>query len=156
MGGRDGGRGAIQDFTDRAGQGLELERFLDEDGFVLLHVLLQHAVLRVAGHEDLADAREPAGEPVGQFAPAHAGHDQVRDQHLDLRPVDLREAERRHAVLGLDDAIALAFEGRGHGPPDAFLVLGQQHQFVPALRARRGGVRGRVRPASRRRPAGRS
>ena len=117
---------------ERAGR----DRLLEKGDARVEDAVLEDGVVGVAGHEEHLHLRPQRREALGELPPAHAGHHDVGQQQVDLRPVLLADEQRLAAVRRLEHDVAVA-------PKDA-----SARRRAPGRRPRRAGSSRCPRPDS--------
>src|SRR5581483_6157119 len=96
-------QGLGQQPADRAPELVGQVRLLQER--LVSPGLPAHDVAGIAGREEHLEGRPACDEPVGEVAAVHAGHDDVRDEHVDRAVVALGKRQRLFAVRRGEDAV---------------------------------------------------
>ncbi|MFO0674138.1 MAG: hypothetical protein U0235_31750 [Polyangiaceae bacterium] len=86
---------------------------------------------RVAGDVEDGEATRAAPQMVGELATAaHARHDDVRHDELDLLGVPLEELDGGLRTIGLEHGVAMPTERASGGATNGGLVLHEEQRSV--------------------------
>src|SRR5690606_20970732 len=132
--GRLRGHPRVQHLADLAREPFRAERLLDEGDVGVEHASLRDRVPGVAGHEEHAQAGAQRRELLGQLAPVHLRHDQVRDEQVERARLPRRQRQGLASVLRGDHALPLADQDPLCESADRGLVLHEQDGLVARAR----------------------
>ena len=94
----------------------------------------------VAGHEEDDGPRPHRRHGLRDLGPAHAGHDDVGEEQVDVARVAACELEHGGAVGGLQDGVPVRLQDLGHQLADDRLVLDEQDRLVTGARPSAAGL----------------
>ena len=108
------------------------EGLLQKRGAGFESAFVDDGVLGIAGQVQHFDLWPQSGDALGQFPPAHSGHDDVGDQNVDGSGLGLSHAQTRNAVSGFQYRVAPRFEGFANQFTHRVFIFHQQYGFRSA------------------------
>ena len=119
---------------------------LEEGDALVQRAVVADVVLRVARHVQHSHIGASRSNSVGQFAPVHSRHDDVRQQQVNGAFVCLGNLDGGGAVGSIDHAVSLVLERLAGQAAQVFFVLYEQNGFMAGagwlLRQERAGSAG--------------